>query len=201
MIYVTRGRNPVSCVLAVNVSLIVASACWIPYPHCQCFYCILPIYIQYLKSEILDPVFVSFWLTIVVSLFVLQLCFAFCSAFVLQRLQLAYALCFALLVAQWFIRWSFLVGLLNCLGDCDWLFVLGHAMVQCLIRLVLCDCDLLVVWLAIFTRFSCCDSNSLVLSGTTVDHLLLRDADSLGWFDCLLVDSCFLLQLQRVSGS
>ena len=91
------------------------------------------------------------------------------------------------------IRRSFLVGLLNCLGDCDWLFVLGHAMVIRPICLVLCDRDSLVCCLAIFTRFSCCDLNSPVLFGRTVTRLLLRDTDLLGWLDCLLVDSCFLL--------
>ena len=74
----------------------------------------------------------------------------------------------------------FLVGPLNCLGDCDWLFVLDHgAMVIRPICLVLCDRDSLVGWLAIFTRFSCCDSNSLVLTGRVVICLLLRDAYTL----------------------
>ena len=95
MIYVSRGRNPVSCVLTVHVSLVVASARWIPCPCCLCSYCIVPTYSTQ-KSKILDSMFVSFWLAIVVSLFVLQLCFAFCSAFVLQRLQLVFAPCFSL---------------------------------------------------------------------------------------------------------
>ena len=90
---------------------------------------------------------------------------------------------------------SFLVGALNRLGYCDWLFVLGHAMVIRRFRLVIRDRDLLVGWLAIFTRFSCCDSSLPVLSGRSVICLLLRNAASLGWFDCLLVANCFLLQL------
>ena len=78
------------------------------------------------------------------------------------------------------IRRSFLVGLLNCLGDCDWLFVLSHTIAIRSIRLVLFNRESLIGWLAIFTCFSCCDSNSPVLSGRTVVCLLLRDADSLG---------------------
>ena len=73
--------------------------------------------------------------------------------------------------------------------------MLGHAMVIHPICLVLCDCNLLVGWLVIFTRFLFCDSNPPVLSGRTVIRLLLRDADSPGWFDCLLVGNCFLLRL------
>ena len=96
---------------------------------------------------------------------------------------------------------SCLVGLLDYLGDCEWLCMLGHAMVNHTIRLVLCNHDLLVGWLAIFTRFLCCNSNSLVLSGRTVIRLLLGDADSLSWFDCLLNDNCFLFRLRCVHDS
>ena len=38
MNHVTRGRNPVSFMFAVNVSLVVASARWILYPYCPCMY-------------------------------------------------------------------------------------------------------------------------------------------------------------------
>ena len=80
---------------------------------------------------------------------------------------------------------SFLwLAIVNRLGDCDW-FVFGNAI---LIRRALCDCDLLAAWLAIFTCFLCCDSNLPVTSGKTAIRLLLRNADSFGWFDCLLVD-------------
>ena len=97
---------------------------------------------------------------------------------------------------------SFLVGLLTRLGDYDWLFVLGHAMV---IRPMCCvhwDRDSLVGWLEMFTCFSCCNSNLPVLSGRTVVRLfLLCDADLLGWFDYLLVDNYWLLQFWCVHDS
>ena len=57
--------------------------------------------------------------------------------------------------------------------------------------LVLRDCDSLVGWLAIFTRFSFCDSNSPALTGRIVICLSLRDGDSLSWLDCLLADNYF----------
>ena len=90
----------------------------------------------------------------------------------------------------------FLIGPLNRLGDCDWLFALGHAMVIRPICLVLCNRESHVGWLAIFTRFSCCDSNSPVFSGRNVIRHLLLDADSLGWFDCLLVDNLFTIAMR-----
>ena len=96
---------------------------------------------------------------------------------------------------------SFLVGLLNRLDDCDWLFVLGHTMVIRLIRFVLRGRDSLIGWLATFTCFSCCDSNSLALFGRNAIRLLLHDTGLLGWLDCLLVDNFFLLRLQCVRNS
>ena len=70
------------------------------------------------------------------------------------------------------------------LRDYDWL-VSRHAMV---IRFAFCDGpDSLVGWLA-----TLCDGDSLVLSITIAIRFLLRDADSLGWFDRLVIDDCFL---------
>ena len=65
----------------------------------------------------------------------------------------------------------FMVGMLNRLGGCDWLFVLGHAMVIRPIRLVLCNRDSRVDWLAIFTRFSCCNSIIIILNKSIPDYL------------------------------
>ena len=87
------------------------------------------------------------------------------------------------------------LAVLNFYCDCD-CFVFGHAIVIHPMCLALRDCDSLVGWRAIFIRFLCCDCKLPILSGRIVICLLLRDDDSLGWLDRLLVDNCFLLQLR-----
>ena len=150
MIYVTCARNSISCVSAVSKcqlscsfrtldSVFILSVLLL-------YYTIL-LYLLEVFSEILDPICVSFWLAIFVSIFVLRLCFAFCSAFVLQRLQLSFALCFVLVVARWWfallfriMNYLFWLAIVNHLCDCDW-FVFGHVIVIRPICLALCDFD------------------------------------------------------------
>ena len=137
-------------------------------------------YLQHLKIWDSYLIFDSFWLATVISLFVLLLCFAPCSTFVLRRLRLSlFVLCFVLMVAWWWFVLRF--ATVNCLFLGLWL--------QIALAIVIgLSFATLVGWLAIFIRFSCCDANLPVLTSRIVVCLLLRDAYTLGWFDCLLVD-------------
>ena len=126
---------------------------WCPVLHCSfrtldfvsilsvlLLYCI---YFQYLKNpRFLIPF--SFCLIGVCSFnflfaIVIRLSFRICLAKVAIGICLVFCVAGCVMV----ICRSFLVGLLNRLGDCDSLFVLGTVMVICPIRLVLRDRDLL----------------------------------------------------------
>ena len=97
---------------------------------------------------------------------------------------------------------SSLVELLNRIGHCDWLFVLGHAMVIRLLFLYLAIVIRLLAGLRclLASRAAILIRQSFLIHRTVI-CLLLLDVDSLGWLDCLLFDNCFLLRLRCVCDS
>ena len=129
---------------------------------------------------------------------VLRLLFHICLAKVAIGIRLVFRVAGRAMV----ICRSSLVELLNRIGHCDWLFVLGHAMVIRLLFLYLAIVIRLLAGLRclLASRAAILIRQSFLIHRTVI-CLLLLDVDSLGWLDCLLFDNCFLLRLRCVCDS